>query len=340
MAKERLVLFSVLAALAAALIALPRVLYGSGQDRPIFRTGTRTVAIYATVNDAEGRLVPDLERSAFRILDNGRPVDLTVFSNDVQRITVAIMLDMSASMFTKVTRVRDSAERFIDAMAPGDRACIGTFGQEVAVSPLLTDDKQALKRVLGEELWPGGQTPLWRAVLAGMTSLEAEAGRRVVLVLTDGNDGDPFPSPPKAKDVKQRAIQGDYMLYAIGMERTQGELVDTTVVLPDGSRKYRPKVESGTPGQWSESSEWMFSGGLTAAMVDVVEETGGGHFELKSGTELGDTFARVVAELRHQYLLGFSPAVLDGTLHKLEVQVTRPGCKARARRSYIALKDR
>jgi Ca-activated chloride channel family protein len=305
------------------------------QQHPTFRTGVRTVAIYATVSDAEGRLVPDLDRGAFRIIDDGRPAEITVFSNEAQPITVAILLDMSNSMIARVIRVRDSTDRLVDAMIAGDRARIGTFGSEVALSPLLTGDKGTLKRVLREELWPGGPTPLWRALLAGMTSLEAEAGRRVVLVLTDGNDADISSSPPTAKDVKRRAVSGEFMVYAIGMERPTGGAGGpaTTSGVQTGMV---PK--SGAGG--ATSLGWMFPGGLSREMVDVVEETGGGHFELQSGADLGDTFVRVAEELRHQYLLGFSPASLDGKTHKLEVQVTRAGCKARARKSYVAEEER
>ncbi len=326
MAKQRLVLLWVLAALSATLGAQRPVADGSAQDRPTFRTGVRTVAIYATVNDAAGRLVPDLDRSAFRLLDNGRPVDVTVFSNDTQPITAAIMLDMSNSMVTRVRRVRESIERFVDAMAVGDRARIGTFGMEVAVSPLLTGDKNVLKRVLREELWPRGPTPLWRALLTGMASLEPETGRRVVLVLTDGNDADPLERWPSAKDVKRRAVAGEFMVYAIGLDREQGSSGGVTGTASDGSRLY--------------PSGWMYSGGLSGEIVDVVEETGGGHVELKRGADLGETFVRIAEELRRQYLLGFTPRSFDGKTHRLEVQVARPGCKVRARKGYVAREER
>lgn len=329
------ILIAALSLLVASLPASMMSVQQSPTQAPTFRTGVRTVAIYATVSDTAGRLVPDLDRGAFRILDNGRPADITVFSNEVQPITVAIMLDMSNSMVTRVLRVRDSTSRFVDAMTAGDRARVGTFGAEVAVSPVLTGDKDLLKRVLREELWPGGPTPLWRALLAGMTSLEAEAGRRVVLVLTDGNDADISPSPPTAKDVKRRAVSGEFMVYAIGMERPTGGAgrPATTSGVQTGMF---PK--SGASG--ATSLGWMFTGGLSAEIVDVVEETGGGHFELQSEADLGDTFVRVAEELRHQYLLGFSPTSLDGRTHKLEVQVTRAGCKARARKSYVAEEER
>ena len=65
-------------------------------------------------------------------------------------------------------------------------------------------------------------------------------------------------------------------------------------------------------------------------------ETGGGYFELKNTAELNSTFTKVAEELHRQYVLGFSPKVLDGKVHKLDVMVTRPGMTGRARKSYLA----
>src|SRR5262245_58347341 len=129
-----------------------------------FRSSVSSVAVYATVADSSGRLVTDLTRDDFVIRDNGRPVDISLFSNDPQPITVAVMLDMSGSMVSRFMRVRSSTIEFIEAMLPTDRAQIGTFGDEVSVSPMLTSDKAILTRVLRQELWPGGATPLWNAL--------------------------------------------------------------------------------------------------------------------------------------------------------------------------------
>ena len=70
----------------------------------------------------------------------------------------------------------------------------------------------------------------------------------------------------------------------------------------------------------------------------LAEETGGGFFLLKKEDELGPTFTRVAQELHSQYVLGFSPAALDGKVHKLEVKVKKPGLNVRARKSYVASK--
>jgi len=265
-----------------------------------FRTGVQTVAVYATVSDRDGRLVPDLDRAAFEIRDNRRPVPITVFSNEIQAITVAVMLDMSRSMQGKFLQIRKSSISFVAALGPGDRARIGTFGEEVAVSPLLTGDRRILTRVIEEEVWPGGGTPLWKAIDVAMTSLANEHGRRVVLVLTDGNDsgfGGALGGSPSA--LKRRATDEAFMVYAIGMEGT----------------------------------------GLDGEIIGLAEQSGGGHFQLTADADLQGTFARVIDELRHQYLLGFAPDTLDGKVHRLDVRTTTRGLTVRTRKNYRAGPD-
>src|ERR1051325_10627790 len=68
------------------------------QQPPTFGTTTRTVAVYATVTDSQGRLAPDLTRDDFEVDDNGVKQPLTVFSNDIQPITAIMLLDRSGSM--------------------------------------------------------------------------------------------------------------------------------------------------------------------------------------------------------------------------------------------------
>jgi VWFA-related protein len=71
----------------------------------------------------------------------------------------------------------------------------------------------------------------------------------------------------------------------------------------------------------------------------LAEETGGGYFELQRTDELAATFTRVSEELHSQYLMGFTPTLLDGKIHKLEVRLKRPNMRARARKSYLAASD-
>jgi len=269
-------------------------------QQPTFKTGVQTVAIYATVRDAQERSVPDLTKEDFEVLDNGKPVEITTFSSGRQPLTVALLLDMSGSMNPSLLRVRESTRRFIDALLPEDRVRICTFGAEISVSPILTNDKAILTRVVNEELWPGGQTPLWNAMFAAMQSLAEEPGRRVVLALTDGQDSGSLQGwKGSFNDVRNRATRDGFMLYMVGMD--------------DRKTRTEPKPE----------------------IVALIGATGGAHFNVAAADDLGATFARVAEELRRQYLIGFVPAT-DGREHRLTVQVKRPGLQARARTSYTA----
>ena len=261
------------------------------QDRP-FRASVHMVAVYPLVSGANGRLVTDLTLDDFTVLDNGEPAEISIFSSDTQPITAALLLDMSSSMDTHLARVRASALGFVQAMGRDDRVRIGTFGSEIALSPLLTGDKAVLARVLREELWPGGSTPLWNALDAGMRSLAEETGRRTVVVVTDGVDT----STATQAAVISRAIGGLYMVYAIGLEGR----------------------------------------GLSAKLVNLIDQTGGGHFDLPRADDVGAAFARLIEELRQQYLVGFTPSALDGRTHQLEVRVKRPGLRVQAPKQFVA----
>src|SRR5436305_1066111 len=109
----------------AGLAAVVSVSLAAQAPEPTFRGATRTVAVYATVKSAEGRLVPDLDRDAFSILDNGKRQELTLFANEIQPITVVILLDRSGSMKSNFTLVQQAAGQFVDVMRPADKARIG-----------------------------------------------------------------------------------------------------------------------------------------------------------------------------------------------------------------------
>src|SRR3979409_1173961 len=100
---------------------------------PSFIASTRTVAVYATVTNAAGRLVPDLSRDDFAIDDNGKRQVLTLFSNDIQPITVVMLLDRSGSMRPNFDLEERAAEAFVRVMGSADKARIGSFSTRIQV---------------------------------------------------------------------------------------------------------------------------------------------------------------------------------------------------------------
>jgi len=322
---------------------------------PTFSTGNRTVAVYATVTDATGRLVPDLARDQFQVDDNGRRQALTVFANEVQPITVVMLLDRSGSMRANFDLVEKAAEQFVDAMLPADKARIGSFANRIQVDPAdFTSDHDTLVKILRTELQPEGPTPLWNAVNVGITDLLHQEGRRVVLVFTDGMDAPMNFSNTNSslKDVMRRAEEENVMVYAIGLAGRGGRRAQT-----GGSGGYGGRRPGG--GGWGGGGgrRGGFGGGRGGyggyggsrsfqpdkpdeGLPKIAAATGGGYFELTSTADLAKTFARVADELHHQYVLGFTPSSLDGKMHKVDVRVAANGDTVRARRSYLATAPR
>src|SRR6478735_3891252 len=191
------------------------------QQQPTFGTTTRTVAIYSTVTDSQGRLAPDLARDSFEVYDNGVKQDLTVFSNDLQPITAILLLDRSGSMKPNLELEVRAAETFVHGMLAEDRLRIGNFGQDIVIEPDdFTSDRNALLKVLHGDLQRDGPTPLWNAIDRAIDKLLLEKTRRVVVAMSDGVD-EPVDFSGRAKsmkDVMKRAEDDDIMIYAVGVE--------------------------------------------------------------------------------------------------------------------------
>ena len=307
-------LFPVLA-LAAATIAA---------QQP-FKSGAQTVVVYATVTDSSGHIVTDLTRDRFEVYDGGKAQTITTFANDVQPITVVMMLDRSVSMLHNFSLVEEAAGTFVDRLGSSDKARIGSFSNRIEVDPRdFTSDKEEMRHILKTELQDPGPTPLWNAMGVGMTALLHQTGRRVILVFTDGMDRpmNGRSNNLSLKDVSRRADEEDVMVYGIGL-------------VGDPFAGYGGQFSRGGLGPRPQGQPDRPDPGLEK----LAAASGGGYFELTRTADLEGTFARVADELHHQYLLGFTPAKVDGKPHPLEVRVKGEGLTVRARKSYVSARQ-
>ncbi len=296
MARRTIVL--VFAVLAASVLLL------RAQQQPgvTFKSGTRIVPIVATVTDAQDRLVPDLTRADFEVLDNNKPQAITVFDNQVLPITTVVMLDTSGSMTNSMKLVQQGAEQFLMRLLPQDKAVVGDFNDKIQYLGTFTSDRDELIASL-KNVDFGYPTRLYDAIDSSLDHLLEIEGRRVIVLLTDGEDTD---SKSGEGEVLARARQDEVMIYGIGLES----------IYFDGQRQVRT-----TPD---------------AHLKKLAEETGGGFFRLSNTRDLNTTFTRIALELHSQYVVGFTPEALDGKVHKLFLKVNRPGMTARARKTYLA----
>jgi Ca-activated chloride channel homolog len=310
---------SLLVVSCAALLLAPAAPPPAGQQNAPFKSGASTVAVYTTVTDASGQLVPDLDRDQFEVYDNGKRQTISTFANDLQPITTVVLLDRSASMLSNFRLVERAAGAFVDRLLPADKARIGSFSDRIQLDPRqFTSDKGELRVILKTELQPAGPTPLWNAIGVGMTALLHQEGRRVVLVFTDGVDR-PLTGSRNVtfQEAAKRAEQEDVMVYGIGLASGFGGR-------RGGGGRGGMRQQSGQPD------------GPDPGLRKMAQASGGGYFELTSTRDLASVFARVADELHRQYLIGFVPQKLDGKAHRLEVRVKGDGLVARARKSYVA----
>ena len=273
---------------------------------PTFKSGTQIVSLFVTVADAQRRLVAGLTQEEFEVHDNEKPQPIVFFQNEIQPITVVVMLDTSGSMTLTLDLLRQAAEQFIIRLLPADKGRVGAFNDKIQFSSRFTGDRDQLVTDV-KNLDYGNGTRLWDAVGASLDELKGIDGRRVVLVFTDGDDTS---SRIGLGTVVERARAEEVMIYAIGLESNYF----------NGQSMVRTKPDSG--------------------LRKIADETGGGYFELKKTSELASTFTKVAQELHSQYVIGFTPTQLDNRVHKLAVKMKQPGMTARARRSYLAAADK
>jgi hypothetical protein len=144
-----------------------------------------------------------------------------------------------------------------------------------------------------------GGSPVWMAIDRAVTALQPEIHRRVIVIYTDG----------KNADLKQfRALKVDEVSVRARLE-TQGVMV------------YAIGFEGVS---------------LAGGIKTIARRSGGQAIELGRSGNLAEALAGVSADLHHQYLLGFTPAVFDDKPHKIEVRISRPDLIVRARELYVA----
>jgi len=288
---------------AAVVLGLVAIAATTAAQQPTFKSNTgAVVSIFATVIDRDNRLVPNLTREDFEVLDNDQPQPLTLFESESRPITAVVMLDTSFSMTTNLKFLKEAAEQFVIRLLPDDKAKVGAFNDKIEFGGHFTNNRDELVSDL-RGLDYGNATRLFDAAAMSFDELVGVEGRRVLVILTDGEDTS---SKTSFRTVMERARNEDVMIYAIGLSSEYFDGVRVVRSKPDG------------------------------ALRRFAEETGGGYFELKKTSELASTFTRVVQELHSQYALAFVAPRLDNKVHKLTVRLKQPGMTARARKSYLA----
>jgi Ca-activated chloride channel family protein len=271
-----------------------------------FRAGTRVVPVWATVRDTGGAFQLDLTKDDFEIRDNGKVQEIGQFTRESQPLSVVVAIDGSTSMMPVFDAVLDGVNQFVIRLMPGDEGRIASFADQTRMSPKFTTNRDELLDYLRDQfnIRMAAETRLWDALNDSLAAVGQRKNRRVVVVFTDGDDTG---STSTASTVASMAGSRDAIVYALAMWGRD----------PRSNEKARPNRR----------------------IEELATQTGGGFYELHEHDDMNPTFTGIAEELHNQYVLGFSPANMDGKEHKLEVKIKRPNMLVRARKSYVATPD-
>lgn len=302
-------------------------------DEPeqVLKVGTRLVNTLFSVTDKQNRYVDNLKQEDLQVFENGQPQTIFTFKKEFDLpLTMAIMVDVSGSEQYVLPQLKDAGAHFIDSIirTGKDTAAIIKFEGEATLMQTLTSNKNRLRKGLEEISYiappgqyggtPGinggsrqGGTSIWDSVVAACGDLLAkEAGRKTIVLLTDGVD---TTSRMKINDAINEALRAEVVIYAIGI------------------------------GDPASGGTFIGNGVNEGELRKLTEATGGRAVIPNSRRDLDSAFAQLEQDMRQQYLLAYEPSneTPDGTFRKIEIKVPKlkeKEFKIRHRRGYYAPK--
>jgi Ca-activated chloride channel family protein len=255
------------------------------------RVDVNLVLVPMTVTDPMNRLVTGLERENFQIYDNNLPQAIKSFSTDDAPLTIGIVFDLSGSMGSKFVRARKALSEFLRTCNPQDEFFVVGFNDRPAVIVDYTSDIDDVEARM-VMLKPENRTALIDAVYLGVNKLrQAKYDRKALLVISDGGDNR---SRYTENELRRVVRESDLQIYSIGI------------------------FDQYAPTQEEQMGPIL--------LTDLCEMTGGRLFRVTDVAELGDIAARISAELRNEYVIGYRPSEVkkDGNWRKLKVRLVPP----------------
>lgn len=298
-------------------------------DDVVTRVRTNEVILPVTVRNDYGGLSNNLSVHDFIVIEDGTRQEITSFNARRVPLKVAILLDVSGSVFSEMEAIRKASVEFVQQLAPGDEACVIQFGKGVELLQDWTADRNKIEHALQWRYRPDKtnytETHLWDALfLAADELLSKVEGRRTILVLTDGDDNNSKVVDTQALGAILRA---NTSLYVISKARAIAE---------DIKHKYGGIGGAivGTRGQANTLYRRLMDD--EARMDEMATRTGGKLYSPLKSEDMADAYRQIGQELQTQYILTYISTNEEkpATYRKISVVVTRPGLKANTREGY------
>jgi Ca-activated chloride channel family protein len=280
-------------------------------DAPyVLKVNVKLVNVFANVTDATGAIVGGLTKGDFKVTEDGRPQEISVFERESELpLNLVLAIDTSGSVHKDLPLEQDAARKFVHALLRGqDQISLFEFSTEVRQVVPFTNQVSRIDRGLGN-LRGGPATALYDAIFMasdklGRQAVESKPARKVLVLVTDG--GDTANTVTYAQALEQ-ALRGEVMVYSI---------IDVPIAASAGRD---------TGGEH--------------ALITLAEQTGGKYFYANEGG-LDKAFAQVSEDLRTQYLIGYYPSKQPPGVEFHRIKVTVPRAAAafdiRYRTGYYA----
>ena len=281
------------------------------QQPPSFRAGVELVSLNVTATEGT-RYVTDLTQNDFSVFEDGVKQEITFFTRSNLPIALALLVDTSASMESKLQTAQEAAIGFAKKLRPQDLAEVVDFDSRVIVLQNFTNNLPELEAAI-RKTSAGGSTSLYNAVYIALKDLKKvvaknsdEIRRQAIIVLTDGEDTSsllPF------EEVLDLAKRSETAIYSIGLRAGEG---------------------SATTTRGFKEAEFV--------LRQFSQETGGRPFFPNQLSDLNNVYGQIADELSSQYSVGYTSRnpKRDGAWRRLIVRIDRPNVIARTKLGYFA----
>ena len=294
---RKALLVVVIAATAAAGVA--------AQQR--FRAGIELVSLTVTATDTTGKYVTDLTQDDFEVYEDGAKQQITFFSKTQQPISLALLLDTSASMEERMGIAQEAAIGFAHQLHSNDQAEVIDFDSQVRILSPFTNDGAALEKAI-RATTANGSTSLYNALYISLKDLKKaraaspdDIRRQAIVLLSDGDDTSSLVEFDEVLDLAKRS---ETAIYAIGLR--QGEIA---------RREFK-------------EAEFV--------LRQLAQETGGHVYFPTDARELPKIYQQIWEELSSQYTIAYSSSnpKRDGAWRRIQIRARRPGIIARTKLGY------
>ena len=277
----------------------------------VVRISSNLVPIPASVVDKRGNAVINLKLDDFELRVDGELRPLSDLTRSETSVRLAMLFDNSGSLDPAREFEKQAATRFFrKVMRKQDEAAIYSISTDSYLAQPLTNDVVRLEQTIATFGRPEGGTSLFDAIIDAATYLRPYAGRRILVIVSDGIE------------TTSRRSDFDFVMQHILADDCQIYLVQTGLYETGANLRQL-------------AAEWR--------MQQLTGQTGGAIYIPKTTDQLDVAFDQIAKDLSQQYVLSYYPGVEnhDGRLHRLELKVkSRNDVLVRSRKGYYAPKPK